>query len=79
MVDTSFHNSGVVLLLLGLAEAVYIRAMRRDWAVGLVPTYASSHYEPRVQGRTDSTSFVMFTLEGSLEFNNRIMIMLCSP
>lgn len=52
MVVTLLHNSGVVLLLI----------------VGLMPTYAISHYEPRVQGRADSTCFIMFTLEGSLEF-----------
>lgn len=67
-----------MLLLLGLAEAAHIRAMRTDWAVGLVPTYAISLYEPRVQGRADSTSFICSPWKGGWNLISRIMIMLCT-
>jgi hypothetical protein len=63
MVVTLLHNSGVVLLLI----------------VGLMPTYAISHYEPRVQGRADSTCFIICSpWKGAWNFINRIMTMLCT-
>jgi hypothetical protein len=68
-----------VLLLLGLAEAAHIWALRTDWAVDLVATYAISHYEPRVQGRANSTCFICSPWKGGWNLINRITIMLCTP